>query len=269
MTFQLPRAAVWTLGAALALALSMIAAPAAMAADSVPKAFLSIPFSHADRGKIQISEGWKYSEEEKAIHGYATHYAVDFAAPRGTPIYAATSGYALSSFHIAYAGEHEGKKVGFGLGRFVQIWNPQHKTYVSYSHLDGVGPGIPYVAPKRAKNAEGLVTYDPTIVYRPLPEVLKVAKFVRKGQLIGSVGDTGLSWGYQENLAKRDATKYPSWDEPHLHFEVYRRGSGGSKQERYDPFGFYSAAEAYQSWSQALNGLWLTTPAGDLRWARK
>lgn len=269
MTFRLSRPSLLTLGAALALALPVIAAPAVMAADSGPKPFLSVPFSYAEREKLTISEGWKYTEEEKAVHGYATHYAVDFAAPRGTPIYAATSGYAISSFHIAYAGEHEGKKVGFGLGRFVQIWNPQQKVYVSYSHLDGVGAGIPYIAPKKGKTAEGLVTYDPTIVYQPLAEVMKVAKFVRKGQLVGYVGDTGLSWGYQENLTKRDVKKYPSWDETHLHFEVYRRSAGGSKAERYDPFGFYAAAEVYQSWGQAVGGLWLKTPTGGLRWARK
>ena len=172
MTFRLSRPALSILGAALALALPVITTPAAMAADSAPKPFLSVPFSYADREKLTISEGWKYTEEEKAVHGYATHYAVDFAAPRGTPIYAATSGYAISSFHIAYAGEHEGKKVGFGLGRFVQIWNPQQKVYVPYSHLDGVVAGIPYTSPQKGTTAEGLVIYDPTIAYQPLAQLM-------------------------------------------------------------------------------------------------
>ena len=50
-----------------------------------------------------ITEGWFYSDEERAIHGHETHFGVDFAAPRGTPVYAAADGLALASYHFGHA----------------------------------------------------------------------------------------------------------------------------------------------------------------------
>jgi len=95
-----------------------------VAAGASPRPFLSIPFSLSDAKSVQITEGWKYSAEERKVHGFPTHYAVDFAAPRATPVYAAAPGYAISSFHVGYAGMYDGKRVGYGLGKFVQVWNP-------------------------------------------------------------------------------------------------------------------------------------------------
>lgn len=243
--------------------------PSVMAAEPVPRAFLSIPFAESARKDLTITEGWKYSDAERAIHGVKTHYAVDFAAPRGTPIYAPSAGFALSSVHINYGGDYQGKRIGYALGRFVQIWHPGAKVYTQYGHLEGTGPGIPYVAPQRSKTASGSVLYDPTIVYRPVADFLKKAKFVRKGQLIGYVGDSGLSWGYDEGLKRPDPAKYPSWDETHLHFEVFDRDAKGKKDHRYDPFGLYAQADAYQSWTPAPSGLWLKNKEGGLRWVRK
>ena len=197
-----------------------------------------------------------------------THYAVDFDAPRGTPVYASAAGFAVTSLHIAYGRQYQGKRIGYALGRFVQIWHPGQKVYTQYAHLDRVASGVPYIAPQRTKTGSGTSLYDPTIVYRPVSEFLKVAKFVRKGQLIGYVGDSGLSWGYDEGLKRPDPAKYPSWDETHLHFEVFDRDEKGKKDHRYDPFGIYGDGADYVSWIQTTKGLWLKDGAGKLRWAK-
>lgn len=258
----------WALSALILATTVLPSVPLAQAA-AAPRAFLSIPFAEADRDKLAITEGWKYSAAEKAIHGYATHYGVDFAAARGTPVYAAAAGYAISSVQIGYGRDYQGKRIGFALGRFVQIYHPYNKTYTSYSHLDSVAPGIPYVAPKKGQDAAGRTTYDPTVVYQPVQDMLRQAKFVQKGQLIGTVGDSGLSWGYEEGLKRPDPATHPSWDETHLHFEVYTRGKGGSKRDRYDPFGVYGEEKAYQAWTETDAGLWLNGKDGKVRWARK
>jgi len=87
---------------------------------TVPEAFLSIPL---EKGfSFYITQGWKYGADERAIHpDIITHFAVDFAAKRGTPVYAAADGFAIASYHSAYIGEWQGKRIGIGLGKFVQI----------------------------------------------------------------------------------------------------------------------------------------------------
>lgn len=91
------------------------------------------------------------------------HSGSDFAAPRGTPIYAAASG------KITIA-----KWYG-GAGRYVRI-DHQNSYKTAYFHMTRIAKGM------------------------------KPGKMVRKGQIIGYVGSTGLSTGN------------------HLHFEVMKDG---------------------------------------------
>jgi murein DD-endopeptidase MepM/ murein hydrolase activator NlpD len=205
-----------------------------------------LPFSAAT--PIVISEGWLYSEEEKRIHPqYLVHFGIDFAAARRTPVYAAASGWAIASYHLAFAGQWQGKRVGFGLGKFIQIWHEGKKLFTLYAHLDNVAEGIPFFEPESRQTAEGL-GWNPAIVNRPLTEVLSQAKFVQAGELIGYVGDSGLSWEYDERPGFRpDPERYPSWDETHLHFEVYDRDEHGKKRLRLDPFDLYGEASQYQA----------------------
>ncbi len=96
------------------------------------------------------------------ILGYVRmHSGVDFGAPYGSPIYAASDGV------VAYAA-HKG-----GYGNFVQI-----------NHGSGLATGYGHMSRFAARAGQR----------------------VRQGQIIGYVGNSGLSTG------------------PHLHYELYRGG---------------------------------------------
>lgn len=89
------------------------------------------------------------------------HAGVDFAAPYGAPIYAASEGV------VSYAGWHGG-----------------HGNYVRLAHGGGIDTGYGHMS--RIAVAPG--------------------SHVRRGEVLGYVGSTGLSTG------------------PHLHYELYRNG---------------------------------------------
>lgn len=190
-----------------------------------------------------ITEAWLYSPDERSIHGAVQHGGIDFASSRLTPVYAAADGYAISSTHLApLARTHESKPVGFGLGEFVQIWHPKQGVYTSYSHLQKVVESISYFEPKCEEGS-----CDPEVVYNSTDYMEENGVFVKQGELIGWMGDSGLSWGYTEQpRVERDVIKQPSWDEIHLHFEMYTRSETTFfKARRYDPFGIYGRLDQY------------------------
>ncbi len=90
------------------------------------------------------------------------HSGLDFRAPHGTPIYAATDG------RVQFAGRNG------GYGNFVKL-----------SHPGGLATGYAHMSRIAVRNGAE----------------------VRRGQVIGYVGSTGLSTG------------------PHLHYEMYRGGA--------------------------------------------
>ncbi len=109
----------------------------------------------------RISSG--YGMRRHPILGYMRmHAGVDFAAPYGSPIYAASDGI------ISYAGRHGG-----------------HGNYVRIEHGGGIGTGYAHMSRIAASPGQ----------------------HVRRGQVIGYVGSSGLSTG------------------PHLHYELYRNGA--------------------------------------------
>jgi murein DD-endopeptidase MepM/ murein hydrolase activator NlpD len=96
------------------------------------------------------------------ILGYSRmHSGIDYAAPYGSPIYAASDGI------VEFSGRHGG-----------------HGNYVKLRHGGGVATGYAHMS----------------------RIVADVGQRIRRGQVIGYVGSTGLSTG------------------PHLHYEVYRDG---------------------------------------------
>jgi murein DD-endopeptidase MepM/ murein hydrolase activator NlpD len=103
-----------------------------------------------------------YGMRRHPILGYSRmHAGLDFAAPYGAPIYAATDG------RVVYSGRHGG-----------------HGKYVKINHGGGLATGYAHMSRIVANSGE----------------------FVRRGEIIGYVGSTGLSTG------------------PHLHYELYRNG---------------------------------------------
>lgn len=197
-----------------------------------------LPFS--SKAKVTITEGWYYSQAEKAIHGKSTHGAVDFAAPRGTPVYAADDGYALSSYHSENGGIWQDKEIGLGYGKFVQIWNPNTETFTLYSHLENIAENVIYQEPTKS----GGFWNSELLSNRSEPFLSKGTR-VTKGDLIGYVGDSGLNWGYDETPTQRpDPKDYPSWDEAHLHFEVFHFDING--KQLIDPYGLNADVKAYK-----------------------
>lgn len=236
----------------------------AAAPDRKLQPFLTLPVN-----KFVVSEGWDYDAELPFHPDIPRHFAIDFRAPRGTPVYAAAEGVALQSFQTYYLdklnkpGVHEWRKnrrLGFGIGHFVQIYHPNDYIFTSYCHLDKAAAAIPYTAP--VEEHPGL--FNPAVVYRPLDDLFPICKFVQRGELIGYIGDTGLSMGYDERPdLTRDHIKLPSWDETHLHFEVYTRNSAGRKDLRWDPYGIYGKTAEYASGKPARAGnLWILDGQG-------
>lgn len=215
--------------------------PAALTLSNEDK--FSIPFEK--NTSLNLSESWLYSSGEKLIHGFTLHGAADFDQKRGTPVYAAADGYAISSTQIAPQNRNfDGKQVGFGLGNFVQIWHPKQGVYTSYGHLWEIADNIKYFKPNCENGA-----CSPDVIYNDTDYSVQNGTPVKRGDLIGYIGDTGLSWGYKETpLTQRDVVNEPSWDDTHLHFEVYTRVAPNFvKSKRYDPFGIYGRADQYNS----------------------
>ncbi len=249
-------------------------------ADAPPPApFLAIPFAQKD-GIHEVSQGWVYSKDEADIHPqYPTHFAVDFPAKWGTPVYAPADGLAVGSYHTADILDSKGRTIGYGLGLFIQIWHPQAGVYTSYCHLSRINDKvIPYVAPV----FDGKNWQPKQALYVPNAEFVRQAKPVKKGDLIGYVGYTGLRRGYDEGNKKaydEEASNPPkvdpkvnfTWDPhgAHLHWEVYTRSADGAKKAlRYDPFGLMAEREAYSTVFTKASGLILANPDGSPQFAR-
>lgn len=231
--------------------------------------FLRLPFK---KQKYNISEGWNYSEEEKLIHGFVGHGAIDFELPRGTPVLAAAKGWAVSSY-FGYFLKREGKTVlyqgqplGFGLGYFVQIYHPSVKLFTSYGHLEKVAESIKFHAPKTRGNNLWPVgcKVDPERLAK-----YRWATKVEQGEGIGYVGDSGLTWGYKDYPVRPDPRTFPSWDEVHLHFEVFRRVGSRKRKIFFDPYGIKSTRKDYRVAKMGSKDkvLWLRDKNGTLLFA--
>ncbi len=223
-------------------------APATVKPPDNPEAFLTLPFK--DGAEFRVAEGWLYSDEERKIHGRTIHNGIDFAAPRGTPVYAAADGLAIASFDTEADGTWQGKQIGFGYGRFVQVYHPETDSFTLYSHLESFALSISYEQPLRSKFG-----YEPVLPKTKAEVEQHQTTPIKKGDLIGYVGDTGLTWGYAETPTQRpDPEQFPSWDEPHLHFEVFSYEDG--QKVSYDPYGIYRQASQYNSGSVIGETLW-------------
>lgn len=221
--------------------------------ESNYKPFLYLPFKESN---YRITEGWHYSEEEKNIHGSSGHGGIDFAFPRGTEVLVAADGWAISSYFCRLLKNEDGtpriylgKEVSMGLGYFVQIYHPQVGLYSTYGHMNKIVDEIPFHKP--VKRGSTLWPVGHKIKPEDLPKY-KFAKFIRKGTVVGYVGDSGLTWGYQDYPQRPNPDNYPSWDETHLHFEVFSRVGSRRNKKYFDPFGIKSDFNNYPD-SDRLN----------------
>ncbi len=209
------------------------------------EAFLCLPFK---KQKYQITEGWHYSEGEKAVHGFSGHGAIDFALPRGAEVLAAADGFAMASYFgypLKKDGKpklHKGKPVGFGLGYFVQIYHPGQDLFTTYAHLESIDPKIPFYKPR--KKGDHLFPFGHKIDPKREDYHTFTVK-VKKGEVLGFVGDSGITWGYADYPKRPSPKQFPSWDEVHLHFEVFQRVGSRKVKKYFDPFGIKGGPKDY------------------------
>lgn len=219
-----------------------------------PIPYLTLPFRKSEVKSYNITEGWVYSRNEKAVHGFKVHGGVDYHVAYGTPVVAPCDGLAISSYHsFPLLNEDEspktleGKKLYFGLGYFVQIYNPEVNRFIQLGHLSDISNNIPFSLPVFSED-----TWTPTNHILKISELKNnsmVAK-LHRGDLVGYVGYSGLRWGYDDYVegSKRpvvlDFKKYKSFDESHVHFEdFFRDQETGKKGWQRDPY------DVYLSWS--------------------
>jgi len=217
------------------------------------KPFLELPFKER---AYKITGGWFYDSEEfitKTLESNK-HYAIDFKLSKGTPVTAAASGWAITSYHHFLLKNqkdrrrfvrYKGKLASSGQGNFVIIYHPKQRLFTQYGHLENVDANIPFCTPEKRRGR----IVPPTAKFQPEFFTKQNALWVRQGQIIGHVGTSGL---------------LGSWSDPHLHFEVYkyRDEDGGKPKDSYiDPYGIYGSSKSYPSPNHATKvgteQLWL------------
>ncbi len=219
--------------------------------------YLTLPFLASDvGGQYDITEGWRYSLGENAIHGLVDHNGVDFALPYGTPVVAPADGYAMSSYHTNWHRDdngtvrtYQGIPLRFGLGNFVQMYIPSVNRFIQMAHLSDIDPAVPFSLPEASEG--DWVPTNHTLKIPDLEASPHVVQ-VKKGQVLGRVGFSGLAWGYEDYEAGAtrpvliDPRIHSSWDEPHIHFEdFWRDQTTGKKTANRDPYGIYGSTYDY------------------------
>ncbi len=234
--------------------------------------FLVKPFRSSDGNLLSGTEGYIYSAEEYGIHGFKTHYGDDMAAPEGTKVYAPSPGITVRGRHTYRVRDdkgnpllYKGKSIGFGLGNFVQIWNEQQGVYVMLGHMKTVADNIPPVWSAVQENGD----VTPNGRFSQLNDK-SIGVRVKVGDYLGTVGHSGLGWGESEAV---QVDPVVSWDEFHLHLEVYERTPDGRKnpKARWDPLGWYQSRDEQKRYAlleQSEAGLFLEDKFHRIRFAR-
>jgi hypothetical protein len=255
---------------------------------------LALPFRKSDAaragGTNNISEGWYYGEE-RGITGSELHKSIDFDLPYDSPVYAMADGWAAFTYQSwLTTTEYQGKRVGFGLGLWLLTLHklPGSDVYWwgKYAHLSAVKPGIKYLKPYVDSDGDWHEPDSgPDNLYVPDPQLALTFTPIKKGQLLGYVGDSGIEWGYRDQfdvatgtIAPRDRQAQPAWDDDtHLHLQFYRRLQGDEPEPgkpfnstvvAVEPFGQYGTVRRWEGYSSydgyplGPGALWLTDRHG-------
>jgi hypothetical protein len=243
-----------------------------------PEAYLRLPFRYEDLSKAQIgfslsgitknieyqiSAGWYYSRDVTRYIPYR-HAAVDFALPYGFPVAAPCDGYAISSYYSyplldskGRLKQIEGKYCNFGIGYFVQIYNPEMKRFIQLGHLSDIHKSIPFSIPNKVNNL-----WKPTNNNLPITELESEKNpnvvSVKTGETIGYVGYSGLCYGDDyfyghERPYQIDPQKLGTWSIPHVHMDEFMRNFvTGKKDWRRDPYDIYAWRTSYPTHTNNL-----------------
>lgn len=114
-----------------------------------------------------------FSLEHPEYYRYGLHTGIDFGMPKGTPILAPHDGI-IVRVNTKRKFNNSGKEIGVGLA--VSLWDDKQEIATRYYHMSKINVGI--------------------------------EQKVKKYDIIGYIGNTGLSTGY------------------HLHFELLRTKNG-------------------------------------------
>lgn len=235
-----------------------------------PVPYLKLPFRKSDIShnqirksqigigrseKYSVSEGWFYSKDVRKYFSFG-HSAIDFALPYDFPVAAPCEGYAISSYYSypildrkGYIKMKNGIRLRFGMGYFVQIYNPPQDRFVQLGHLSNIADSIPFNIPVREGN-KWIATGHILNKEEMLPGKSRIT-YVRSGDPIGFVGYSGLA--DEEDHVKGferprviDRNKVPTWSIPHIHMDEFQRNMvDGSKAWRRDPYDIYKRRDRY------------------------
>lgn len=235
--------------------------------------FLYLPFSYKYYNIFNVTEGWKYSWSigylhtigigEYFIHGKALHGSVDYALPYWTPVLAPMDWYLIASYQNEllkekwYVRTYQWLALHYGLGWYVQIWNPANNIFVILWHLSSIDKSIP-VSPAVAtwwkkwvtRRDPTSVTFNATRIQQMIDSttVYPYLVYVKKWQRIWTIWLSGIEWWdwMRNELPIPRDPEYPalfSWDEPHLHLEVFHVQDG--QKALVDPYNIYSDFHGY------------------------
>ena len=215
-----------------------------------PVPYLRLPFTKEGFENYHISEGWYYSTRVRKVVPFG-HGGIDFALPYGHPVAAPCDGYAMASYHSYPLLDRSGKvkiKNGisqrFGIGYFVQIYNPEQDRFVQLGHLSNIADIIPFSVPSKngtAWQATGHMLTREEMMRTDNP----MLTFVKTGEMIGFVGYSGLTSDedYQEGYKRPyviDPRIIHTWNIPHIHMDEFQRNQiSGKKDWRRDPYDIY------------------------------
>ena len=273
--------------------------PAYTSAVDITTPFLYLPFSYKHYRTFDITEAWWYSwstgylatigSGEMAIHGLALHKAIDYALPYGTPVLAPMDGYLIASYHNAflkskgYVKQYQNVSLHYGLGWFVQIWNPSRDIFVTLGHLSSIDETLPVSPPYPTRGKTSITRRDPTGVTYDSgslqtmindPITYPWVVYVKRWQRIGTVGRSWVEWDnamIQEISIPRAplVEQQVSRDEPHIHLEVFTVQDG--KKALLDPYGMYRDARGYPdskvNRKSLENTLFVKSKTGRIRFA--